>query len=74
MKTIMIHEMPDHVAKQSELVHGLPINVQAVKLHFLQLRDGSGFVQGVVVKEVVGEEIFAKAKAITQETFNVYYS
>ena len=38
------------------------------KIAFLQLRDGSGFVQGVVVKEAVGEEIFAKAKSITQET------
>ncbi|GAA3327394.1 hypothetical protein GCM10020331_067150 [Ectobacillus funiculus] len=27
---------------------------------FLQLRDGSGFIQGVVVKEEVGDEIFQK--------------
>ena len=38
------------------------------KIAFLQLRDGSGFIQGVVVKEEVGEEIFQKAKALTQET------
>ena len=38
------------------------------KIAFLQLRDGSGFVQGVVVKEVVGEDIFAKAKSMTQES------
>ncbi|MFJ7975327.1 asparagine--tRNA ligase [Peribacillus sp. JNUCC 23] len=38
------------------------------KIAFLQLRDGSGFIQGVVVKEEVGEEIFARAKSITQES------
>ena len=38
------------------------------KIAFLQLRDGTGFIQGVVVKEEVGEEIFNQAKAITQET------
>ncbi|KGA99105.1 asparaginyl-tRNA synthase [Alkalihalobacillus alcalophilus ATCC 27647 = CGMCC 1.3604] len=38
------------------------------KIAFLQLRDGTGFIQGVVVKAEVGEEIFAKAKAITQES------
>ncbi|KWW11308.1 MULTISPECIES: asparagine--tRNA ligase [Peribacillus] len=38
------------------------------KIAFLQIRDGSGFIQGVVVKADVGEEIFARAKSVTQET------
>ncbi|WP_088044119.1 asparagine--tRNA ligase [Bacillus sp. EAC] len=38
------------------------------KIAFLQLRDGSGFIQGVVVKEEVGEELFQVAKGLTQET------
>ncbi|MGE7759499.1 asparagine--tRNA ligase [Peribacillus sp. NPDC097895] len=38
------------------------------KIAFLQIRDGSGFIQGVVVKAEVGEEIFARAKSISQET------
>ncbi|MGG3940683.1 asparagine--tRNA ligase [Peribacillus psychrosaccharolyticus] len=38
------------------------------KIAFLQIRDGSGFMQGVVVKEEVGEELFARAKSLTQET------
>ena len=44
MKTIMIHEMPDHVAKQFELVHGLQINDQAEKLHsynYVTVQDSS---------------------------------
>ncbi|MDQ0218955.1 asparagine--tRNA ligase [Peribacillus cavernae] len=38
------------------------------KIAFLQLRDGSGFIQGVVVKEDVGEDIFAHAKSASQES------
>jgi asparaginyl-tRNA synthetase len=38
------------------------------KIAFLQLRDGTGFIQGVVVKSEVEEEIFQKAKTLTQET------
>ncbi|MFE4893677.1 asparagine--tRNA ligase [Peribacillus butanolivorans] len=38
------------------------------KIAFLQIRDGSGFIQGVVVKADVGEEVFARAKSVTQET------
>lgn len=38
------------------------------KIAFLQLRDGTGFIQGVVVKSEVPEELFQTAKSITQET------
>ena len=38
------------------------------KIAFLQLRDGTGFMQGVVVKADVDEETFQLAKDITQET------
>jgi asparaginyl-tRNA synthetase len=38
------------------------------KIAFLQLRDGTGFIQGVVVKAEVDEVIFQQAKSITQET------
>lgn len=38
------------------------------KIAFLQIRDGSGFIQGVVVKAEVGEEVFALAKSVSQET------
>ena len=34
----------------------------------MQLRDGTGFIQGVVVKAEVDEELFNTAKKITQET------
>ncbi len=38
------------------------------KMAFLQLRDGTGFMQGVVVKAEAGEELFQKARGITQES------
>ncbi len=38
------------------------------KIAFLQLRDGTGFIQGVVVKAEVDEELFTLAKKVTQET------
>ncbi|KYG32893.1 asparagine--tRNA ligase [Alkalihalobacillus trypoxylicola] len=38
------------------------------KIAFLQLRDGTGFIQGVVVKAEVEEDVFKFAKSITQES------
>lgn len=38
------------------------------KIAFLQLRDGTGFIQGVVVKAEVEEDIFKLAKELTQES------
>ena len=38
------------------------------KIAFLQLRDGTGFMQGVVVKADVSEDIFKLAKEVTQES------
>lgn len=68
MKTIMIHEMPNHAGETVRIGGWLANKRSSGKIAFLQLRDGSGFVQGVVVKEVVGEDVFAKAKSMTQES------
>jgi asparaginyl-tRNA synthetase len=38
------------------------------KIAFLQLRDGTGFIQGVVLKSDVPEELFQRAKSLTQES------
>ena len=38
------------------------------KIHFLSLRDGSGFMQAVVSKAAVGEEKFKVADHLSQET------
>ncbi len=38
------------------------------KIHFLQIRDGSGFIQAVMSKAAVGDEVFATAGHLSQET------
>jgi len=38
------------------------------KIQFLQIRDGMGFIQGVLVKAEVDEEVWEKAGQLTQES------
>jgi len=38
------------------------------KIHFLTLRDGSGFIQAVMSKAAVGDEPFKAADHLSQET------
>ena len=38
------------------------------KIHFLQVRDGSGFIQAVMSKAAVGDEMFATAGHLSQES------
>ena len=38
------------------------------KIHFLIVRDGTGFIQAVMSKAMVGEELFKKADHLSQET------
>ena len=38
------------------------------KIQFLRLRDGSGYIQGVVVKSEVSEQVWDDAKSLTQES------
>lgn len=38
------------------------------KIQFLQLRDGTGYIQGVVVKSEVSEEVWDAAKSLTHES------
>lgn len=64
----MIKDMPQYIGETVKIGAWLANKRSSGKIAFLQLRDGSGFVQGVVVKEEVGEEIFATAKGMTQET------
>jgi asparaginyl-tRNA synthetase len=38
------------------------------KIHFLTVRDGSGFIQCVMSRQAVGDEVFARADHLAQET------
>jgi asparaginyl-tRNA synthetase len=43
------------------------------KIHFLSVRDGTGFIQAVMSKAAVGEEKFKRADHLTQETAMVVH-
>ena len=43
------------------------------KIHFLTLRDGTGFIQCVMSKQAVGEEAFKRADHLAQESALVVY-
>jgi asparaginyl-tRNA synthetase len=63
-----ISEIGKHV-EQTVTIGGWLANKRGSgKITFLQLRDGTGFIQGVVVKAEVGEEVFQESKDLTQET------
>ncbi|MHB2015652.1 MAG: asparagine--tRNA ligase, partial [Candidatus Xenobia bacterium] len=50
-------------------IHGWVYNKRSSKsIHFLQLRDGTGIIQGVVVKAEVPEGLFDIAGKLTQES------
>lgn len=68
MKKITIQEMSKHVGETVKMGAWLANKRSSGKIAFLQLRDGTGFVQGVVVKAEVSEEMFATAKGLHQET------
>ncbi|AOY77252.1 asparagine--tRNA ligase [Clostridium formicaceticum] len=63
-----IEEINKHEG-QEVLIKGWLYNKRSSgKIHFLQIRDGSAFIQGVVVKNEVEEEVFKICKELTQES------
>ncbi|WP_186577775.1 asparagine--tRNA ligase [Aquibacillus kalidii] len=67
MKTT-IDQVSNHVGKEVTIGAWLSNKRSSGKIAFLQLRDGTGFIQGVVVKAEVSEDTFQAAKSLTQET------
>ncbi|MCE7792137.1 asparagine--tRNA ligase [Salipaludibacillus sp. CUR1] len=67
MKTT-ISEVGKHVGETVTIGAWLANKRSSGKIAFLQLRDGTGFIQGVLVKAEAGEETFQKAKELTQES------
>ena len=65
---IATQDLGAHVG-QTVTVRGWLYNKRSSgKLHFIELRDGSGIVQCVMAKSDVGEEVFAAADKVTQES------
>ncbi|MDQ0213662.1 asparaginyl-tRNA synthetase [Oikeobacillus pervagus] len=65
---ITIAEVSKHVEEEVTMGVWLANKRSSGKIAFLQLRDGTGFIQGVVVKNDVEENVFQKAKSLSQET------
>lgn len=63
-----ISELPQHVDHEVTIAGWLTGSRSSGKIAFLQLRDGSGFVQAVVSKADVDEATFEAARALTQES------
>ena len=69
METITISEAPKHVGETVKIGVWLTDKRSSGKIAFLQLRDGTGFFQGIIRKNDVSEEKFDSAKHdLHQET------
>lgn len=68
MPSTPIAALNDHVGETVSVSGWLTNHRSSGKIVFLQLRDGSGFVQGVMVKSEVAEELFEAARQLTQES------
>jgi asparaginyl-tRNA synthetase len=65
---IYIEDIGSHAGEDVTIKGWLHNRRSSGKIHFLILRDGSGFVQGVMSKAAVGEELFKAADHLSQET------
>lgn len=67
IKTV-IRQVNEHVGETVIIGSWLNNKRSSGKIQFLQLRDGTGYIQGVVVKSEVSEETWDAAKSLTQES------
>ena len=65
---VYIEDIGKHEGQEVTLKGWLHNRRSSGKIHFLMLRDGTGFVQAVVSKTAVGEERFKLADHLSQET------
>jgi asparaginyl-tRNA synthetase len=63
-----IAQIGKHVGQEVRLGTWLFNKRSSGKIQFLQLRDGTGFIQGVLVKQEVAPEVWEAAKSLTQES------
>jgi len=63
-----IEDIANHEGRTVTVLGWLANRRSSGKVHFLQLRDGSGFIQAVLSKAAVGDEVFERAAHLSQET------
>lgn len=65
---VSIEHLQQHIGETIDVQGWLAGSRTGGKIAFLGLRDGSGFVQGVLAKTDVDEETFKLARSLTQES------
>ena len=65
---VYIEDIGKHEGEEVTIKGWLHNRRSSGKIHFLILRDGSGFIQGVMSKAAVGDEVFKAADHLSQET------
>ncbi|HSU80382.1 MAG TPA: asparagine--tRNA ligase [Candidatus Angelobacter sp.] len=68
MNKATIAEVSNYVEQEVKIGVWLTNKRSSGKIQFLQLRDGTGFIQGVLVKSEVSEETWERATSLTQES------
>src|SRR5438445_9701888 len=63
-----IEDIAKHDGQEVTLKGWLHHRRSSGKIHFLILRDGTGFIQAIMSKAAVGEELFKAADHLSQET------
>ncbi|KKO51914.1 asparagine--tRNA ligase [Paenibacillus sp. DMB20] len=64
----VIRQVSRHVGETVTIGAWINNKRSSGKIQFLQLRDGTGYIQGVVVKNEVSEQVWNDAKSLTQES------
>src|SRR5262245_32400947 len=65
---VYIEDIGKHEGEEVTLKGRLHNRRSSGKIHFLTLRDGSGFIQGVMSKAAVGDDLFKATDHLSQET------
>ena len=65
---VYIEDIGKHEGEEVTIKGWLHNRRSSGKIHFLILRDGSGFIQAVMSKAAVGDELFKAADHLSQET------
>lgn len=65
---VRVEHLADHIGETVRLQGWVYNRTGKGKLHFVQLRDGTGICQAVIFKGNVSEEAFESAKELTQES------
>ena len=68
MTRIYIEDAGKHVGEEVTLKGWIHNKRSSGKIQFLIVRDGSGYIQGVLVRNAVAPEIFAAAETLTHES------